>query len=796
MLHQCQDEEVLDPLHASGSPCEAITTCGDQWLRITSPCQGSVINFSGPAKKEGAEADSQDEGECWQGFCACCKRPLSFSIVESPRLLSKRRCLQEEDSEHRYAYLVALWGSNPEYVLGAAVLGWSLRRTGTPHDLVALYTADVPAGGVEILRRSGWTPRRIEYVEAASTLYKQSTLNMRFAKVFTKLRVFELVEYSKVLLLDADLLVVQSIDDLFELRAPAAMARGPRAKYQEGARIDGRYFFGGHYPGGWSWGQFGGINAGVMLLKPSLETFWQCMLEVSDPQHPEHINGNGPEQDYLSRFFASEWSHIDVANNFQLHQMYFALSPTSEGSSRARFIEQPDLIRVFHYSSDPKPWARFLDQRFQNMSSEEWCHEIKQEFNGYRAWVMKDVESMNCELERNGFWGVAKDANGVIRWIIGKDIERWSREDGASWRQLDCIHDTSNSVDAAEVLSTRQDERCADEEAMPACHKAITVQADGDDKVIIERAHCEDKLDTKIEQKNYADNWHCDEWQKWQRRRRWHDNWGWGWRSRYDQWTEKNNDADQVQHQDGWLLGEEVEVPEAAIHGAESVTSRSLELWEEAYKELQAYLKEDDLAAAVNASMQMHNICDDLDGHVSMNNTSMASHTADSNNDRKGFWGVDCDWWTERPLEGRAVASCAVVPAPKIALIYNNKSLFTADCVGLHMAAVAAEGCACPSPQTFTTLDSMSGLCAWIHEVPYGATVLLAIADPDGELAGEAFTALARGELGCPSVPRLDGYLAMAAVGKKGEASWHGTHAAPDVALASAYVPPSSCVQP
>ena len=44
--------------------------------------------------------------------------------------------------EERYAYVCSLWGGkhSAQYVLGALVLAWSLRKTGTPHDLVILVT--------------------------------------------------------------------------------------------------------------------------------------------------------------------------------------------------------------------------------------------------------------------------------------------------------------------------------------------------------------------------------------------------------------------------------------------------------------------------------------------------------------------------------------------------------------------------------------------------------------------------------------------------------------------------------
>ena len=51
-----------------------------------------------------------------------------------------------------------------------------------------------------------------------------------------------LVEYDKVLVLDLDIVVLQPLDDLFNLPAPAALARGANDK-QHGEKLDGRNFF-------------------------------------------------------------------------------------------------------------------------------------------------------------------------------------------------------------------------------------------------------------------------------------------------------------------------------------------------------------------------------------------------------------------------------------------------------------------------------------------------------------------------------------------------------------------------
>ena len=63
-----------------------------------------------------------------------------------------------------------------------------------------------------------------------------------FDGVFTKLSVWKLVEYDKVLLLDLDIIPCKSLAELFELRCPAALIRG-QGERSHGQNIDGKHFF-------------------------------------------------------------------------------------------------------------------------------------------------------------------------------------------------------------------------------------------------------------------------------------------------------------------------------------------------------------------------------------------------------------------------------------------------------------------------------------------------------------------------------------------------------------------------
>lgn len=320
--------------------------------------------------------------------------------------------------------------------MGALVLGRSIKKTATRHVLVCLHTADVPDHSVSLLRQL-WDCRLVQHVNAVPQL-STADLAHRFAKVFTKLRVLELVEFSKVLLLDIDLLVMSNVDDLFELQPPAAMRRGMNESkwYRHGDSLDGRHFFSGastehgaeQFVNSWSWGQGTGINAGVMLLQPDLEVFRMMCSEIEQPNHPEHIRAHGPEQDYLSRFYADvPWTHIGVENNFQLHQMFFALQPDRARCERAELLRATDRIRIVHFSGTAiaKPWQRILHEQFLKYwpdrgLDDEYIRAFAGEFAGYWLWVVRDRASWTARETNKGPKGrLDLDTEGMFLGVDG-----------------------------------------------------------------------------------------------------------------------------------------------------------------------------------------------------------------------------------------------------------------------------------------------------------------------------------------------------------------------------------------
>ena len=181
------------------------------------------------------------EGTDWKWYktnCPCCRRPLEItmsSVPEKPWTQHASAC------GSRYAFVTALWGANAGYGLGALVLGFRLRKLSPHIDRVIIHTDDVPSNYLEAFERDGlWQLHKVDYIDGVPDLYV--TKGNIFDGVFTKLAVWTLKEYAKVLLLDLDVIPLKPLHLLFELPCPAAMVRG-HGKDIHGSPMDGSRFF-------------------------------------------------------------------------------------------------------------------------------------------------------------------------------------------------------------------------------------------------------------------------------------------------------------------------------------------------------------------------------------------------------------------------------------------------------------------------------------------------------------------------------------------------------------------------
>lgn len=588
------------------------------------------------------------------------------------------------------------------------VLGKSLRQVGVKHDLVLVHTPDMPPAAIQLVASSGWRTLQAEELLGVRELYGHG--EPRFKSVFTKLQVLGLKEYDKVLLLDIDTLVLENMDDLFALPAPAAMARGPKHCYHHGDPIEGQYFFGGaSYTR--SWGQRSGINAGVMLMEPNENELRQMIEEVLDTQHPSHIKGNGPEQDYLSRYWADCWTHIGVENNFQLHQLFYALHPDHvHCAERVQFLgDNPGAgIRLVHYSGPLKPWSRFLEQQWAGDGGPDgdaqFLKATLESFPGYWLWCLRDRATWDDYGAKENF---VLDSQGRLRRI---DWQAYYAN--RSWQQQ---------------------------------------QAPGG----------EDKGSSSSSA--YSDHWTCGECNT--------TNWKSADRCRKcDAAAPKNGNS-------AYPLGEVEEIPEATLRGAERLVEKSLLQWHQTYKALSAELGCSSGVGPASLACQVQAAC--------VPPPLKQQWPRDENGDNSDAgWKNRNGWWTDFPVMPRVSVLAGTVPDRHLTLSANSSSVLDlcgeAAC-GVHAIATASDG----QGLGIEALGPGSDAKAWAESLPDGAFILLAMVDAPEQAAKAVLAGLTAAGCGAPQELPPASCRVLAAVGKKGTATWNQTMAAADFALAT-----------
>ncbi|KAK7947775.1 nucleotide-diphospho-sugar transferase [Apiospora aurea] len=296
-----------------------------------------------------------------------------------------RSSSSSSSSPQRYAYVTLI--TRASYLAGVVLLADTLRRHGSQHPLIVLYTPKLSADAVRALEleapRQNLVLRRCEYLlppgDAVITLIAQ-----RFEDTWTKLRVFELCDdgYDGVCYLDADMAVFRNPDVIFEKVArelpegclganhccvcnrdrdpwapvdwrqencaytPVAHPDGltnptqpPSGSACEDAPIATRD------PGPSRTHRL--LNGGMFVFRPSHQLRDSLLSFFSDLDNAPLLSTfKFPDQDFLAHFFRGRWRALGWQFNALKTMRYWHAG-----------LWRDDEVVCLHYIVD-KPWAR------------------------------------------------------------------------------------------------------------------------------------------------------------------------------------------------------------------------------------------------------------------------------------------------------------------------------------------------------------------------------------------------------------------------------------------------------
>ncbi|CAM9982907.1 unnamed protein product [Ectocarpus fasciculatus] len=232
----------------------------------------------------------------------------------------------EETPDERGVAFVTMVTSD-DFVIGAEVMLHSLREhcggSTRRRALVVMVTS-----GVSQLKRQALKAVSDEVIEVepiAMPIKRAAGHVPAWADVgYTKLRVWGLIQFRRVVYIDADALVMGDLDELFDREVDFAAAPDvfPPDKF----------------------------NAGVMVVVPSLIVLEDMMSKVE-----ELSSYDGGDTGFLNAYFADWFSRpaaarLPFAYN-ALRTVYWTTHEKNPG-----YWEAIGPVKIIHFCSSPKPW--------------------------------------------------------------------------------------------------------------------------------------------------------------------------------------------------------------------------------------------------------------------------------------------------------------------------------------------------------------------------------------------------------------------------------------------------------
>jgi len=320
----------------------------------------------------------------------------------------------------KYAITTLLFGGD-SYLPGILLLGSSIRKI-MPKTyekyitLCCMVTHDVSKEARTLISKIYDRVIKVEYLQISPTLIKHKNPNTRitYSKTFTKLRIFEMTEYDKVLFLDSDMLVLKKdFFSLFNLNTPAAVFLGKLSnntsdRYFKEFKENGKLFkqFQTKYC---NWKGKGNVLHGnlipynkkyeneqisngmnietsVLLIKPSKYMMNEVNKYVENIRQKQ-IKMSG-DTEMISRLFKDKM---------------YAIEPRFFG----RWVnpeEHPELVVLDLYGSDGKPWdttkfkvlIKYIDV---GDVSYWWKMYMSMYENTYESWNNKMLDTLYMKIK-------------------------------------------------------------------------------------------------------------------------------------------------------------------------------------------------------------------------------------------------------------------------------------------------------------------------------------------------------------------------------------------------------------
>lgn len=230
---------------------------------------------------------------------------------------------------------------NDSYLPGALVFGYSLRLQKTKNDLVCIVSDNISERAITSLEVIF---DKVIVINEVYVPHERRHERQDRPFLFSRFNAFRLgpdgdlgCQYDNILICDCDLLTLRNYDKLFDLKAPAGIINEKKEhclEYENGRYIKPQSV---EENGTWNWHEIYkdiphgqlipkeitdrintdkenmGVNASVMLFKPTLELYKSVMDDLAMPEVQKEISTyNWPEMQYITEKLSGKWTNVDL----------------------------------------------------------------------------------------------------------------------------------------------------------------------------------------------------------------------------------------------------------------------------------------------------------------------------------------------------------------------------------------------------------------------------------------------------------------------------------------------------
>uniref|UniRef100_M4BNY6 RxLR effector candidate protein n=1 Tax=Hyaloperonospora arabidopsidis (strain Emoy2) TaxID=559515 RepID=M4BNY6_HYAAE len=312
----------------------------------------------------------------------------------------KADAVQQDPAVSRYAYVTVHYegtSRDAEYVLGVQVMMHSIKLTGSPYDLVVLASDSVSETSKALFRSMGC--RVLDVVDIKNPFVGGTLRNHNFIYTLNKLHVWNMIEYERVVYLDADNVLIRNADELFLCGDFCAVFMNPC-----------------HF------------HTGLLVVTPSA-TEYQRLLEGLD--HLESFDG--ADQGFLSSMYSEMLRKAELFTPGKTPFSGAELDGRKKVRVKPKGMRLPVGYNINHkYFYEQYHWKLFYLRQFASMTSP--ISPIKVVVESARGIPALTVGYPMASVLKPWYWwaGFFLDLHGVwhdIRATLPRSQERYGGEE-------------------------------------------------------------------------------------------------------------------------------------------------------------------------------------------------------------------------------------------------------------------------------------------------------------------------------------------------------------------------------